>query len=117
MRSTREKLAESRECLRTTNPRFVRSQRQLFEWRWRSVLGIPVGLSHNSPKGKNNTAQGRDALVAHPGCRQPRDPTLKGSHTISRPRSAVWNPFRVRFVAAIGPRVRDQSVATLGCDV
>ena len=39
------------------------------ERRQRSFSGIQVQLHYDySPKGLNTTAQGRDALVAHPGC-------------------------------------------------
>ena len=62
------------------------------------VTGIRVRLHSCSPKGKNTTAQGRDALVAHPGFQATERPDPEGvAHRFGSGIRPAWNPFRVRF--------------------
>ena len=83
----------------------------------RSVPTISFGPNCCSPKGINTTAQGRDRRERTLGIQPPSAPTLKGLHPFRVRFGPGWNPFRVRSLAVHCPRVRDQSVATLGCDV
>ena len=86
---------------------------------WEPEFGIrhsawPLVLQPDSirilftPKELQNIAQGRDALVAHPGTRFRRVLYPEGVRLCEAKGGAVYNPFRVEAPAASNPRVRSR---------